>query len=236
MCCCFNLQGAKDWNCEYCIVCTNILSPLWTANLGQPEVPNPRRTIRILWWAPCLCTSLPDPSKNLSVAKGIWMDFWATHFVVSCLATEWPAWCILLLPAFEQILPGFRRKAFLASGFHHLRWREFCLTPFGVYTTAILISCNIIIYKLKVKCMFCIILPQMSFICRVWLWLESRPAVLNAEVRRSSGSQLFSHHSLHFLERILQTLTLLLPQDKVLIKFDDKSSTDAALKLQTPKM
>lgn len=69
MCCCFNLQGAKDWNCEYCIVCTNILSPLWTANLGQPEVPNPRRTIRILWWAPCLCTSLPDPSKNLSVAK-----------------------------------------------------------------------------------------------------------------------------------------------------------------------
>lgn len=102
ICFCFNLQGAKDWNCEYCkgtvwILCT--CYKLWTANLGQPEIPNPRRIIRILWWAPCLCTSLPDPSKNLSVAKEFgWIFGLSILLAFACLLKGWrDAFCYFQL-------------------------------------------------------------------------------------------------------------------------------------------
>ena len=196
MCFCFNLQGAKDWNCEYCkgmykyivarfgyyVLATSCGLPIWV-NLKSQILGEPYESFD----GPLVFALVCQTPPRISLWQRNLDGFLAVQFVGFCLPTEWLAWCILLLRAFEKILPGFRRKTFLAIGFRHLRWREFCLTLFGVYTTAILISCNIIIYKLKVKCMFCIILPQMSFICRVWLWLESRPAVLNAEVRRSSG-------------------------------------------------
>lgn len=167
MCFCFNLQGAKDWNCEYCIVCTNVLSPdldimyllpLWTANLGQPEIPNPRGTIRILWWAPCLCTSLPDPSKNLSVAKEFGWIFWLSILwsLAWLLNGSRDAFCYFQLSNKSCLVS--EEKPFLQVVFI-VCVGELCLTPFGVYATAILISCNIIIYKLKGKSMFCIILP-----------------------------------------------------------------------------
>ena len=105
------------------------------------------------------------------------MDLWAINFLLSLawLLNGWrEAFCYFQLS--KKSYRVSEEKPLLQVSF--ISWREFCLTPFGVYAIASLISCNIIcVVSFNPKCH--------SFAEFGFDWRPNL-AVLNA-VRRSSG-------------------------------------------------
>lgn len=194
MCFCFNLQGAKDWNCEYCkgmykyivarfgyyVLATSCGLPIWV-NLKSQILGESYESFDGPLVFALVCQTPPRISlwqRNLDGFLG---------YPFGCLLLGyWMAGVMqFVTSSFRKNLAWFQKKSLSCKWF-----LSFALERILFDSVWCLRYCNLDFlqhYKLKVKCMFCIILPQMSFICRVWLWLESRSAVLNAEVRRSSG-------------------------------------------------